>query len=179
MKKNVGIGAKKIAIIAVMAAILEAGKLALSFLPNIEVVTLFTAVFGYVFGALAVPATCIFVVLEIELYGFGSWSIAYLIHWNVVCFVFWMAARKKIENRIVLTLFALVLTFLFGVLTSLLEIGLFSGIYNDFGYRFLIYYSRGAVFYVIQIVCNAVLFPCAFKPLVKMLFRFKEKYFTT
>lgn len=178
MKKSVGIGAKKIAVIAVMAATLEVGKLALSFLPNVEVVTLFTAVFGYAFGALAIPATCVFVVLEIELYGFGSWSIAYLIHWNVVCFVFWIASKKNIENRFVLTSFALVLTFLFGVLTSLLEIGLFGGTYDNFWYRFSIYYSRGIVFYAIQIVCNAVLFLCAFKPIVKTLIKFKEKFFT-
>ena len=83
---------------------------------------------------------------------------------------------KRIENKVLLTTVALVMTTLFGVLTSLIEIGLFSGTFSDFGYRFAIYYSRGASFYITQIVCNAILFPLAFMPIKRVLIKAKNKY---
>ena len=176
-QNRIGMSAKKIALIGAMAAAIEVGKLALMALPNVEVVTLLVGVFGYVFGFPAVLATSLFVVLETLLWGFGSWAIGYIIYWNILCILYCILGLKKIENKIVITLCALIMTTLFGVLTSLIEIGLFSGTFNDFGYRFAIYYSRGASFYITQIVCNAVLFPFAFAPLKKILFKMNRKYF--
>ena len=53
--------ALKIALIAVMAATLEGGKLALAAIPNVEIVTLLCAVYGYVFGGAGIIATYVFV----------------------------------------------------------------------------------------------------------------------
>ena len=44
--------AHAVALVGIMAATMECGKLALSFLPNIEIVTLLHALYGYVFGYL-------------------------------------------------------------------------------------------------------------------------------
>ena len=41
---------RTVATVGVMAATLECAKLVLSFLPNIEILSLLTAIFGYVFG---------------------------------------------------------------------------------------------------------------------------------
>ena len=53
--------AKIVAFIGVMAATLECAKLALSFLPNIEIVTLLTALYSYVFGIYGLIASVVFV----------------------------------------------------------------------------------------------------------------------
>ena len=46
--------ARQVALVGIMAATMECGKLALSFLPNIEIVTLLHALYGYAFGALGI-----------------------------------------------------------------------------------------------------------------------------
>ena len=79
------------------------------------------------------------------------------------------------KNRIVLTSVAVLFTVLFGVLTSLVEIGLFSGFFENFFYRFGIYYMRGIPFYAAQTVTNAVLFPTLFPLLSAKLGRVKRK----
>ena len=70
--------AKGIALVGIMAATLECAKLVLSFLPNIEVVTLLCALYGYVFGIYGVIAVAVFVCIEPLIWGVGSWIISYV-----------------------------------------------------------------------------------------------------
>ena len=64
-----------------MAASMEVATLALSFLPNIELVSLFIIVFSLYFGNKVFYGIFIFVLLEGLLYGFGLWWIMYLYCW--------------------------------------------------------------------------------------------------
>ena len=165
----------KLALIAVMAATLEGGKLALASIPNVEIVTLLCAVYGYVFGLSGVVATYIFVALETLIWGANTWVVTYLIHWSAVAFTFVILSKIRFKNTIILTvcatLCAAVLTTAFGVLSSLIDTGLLTGFFKDFWKRFAIIYTRGAVFYITQIVCNLILFTVAFAPLIKLLDR--------
>ncbi|MDE5756185.1 MAG: hypothetical protein K2I23_03765 [Clostridia bacterium] len=161
--------ALKLALIAIMAATLEGGKLALSFLPNVEIVTLLCAVYGYVFGICGIIATYVFVGIETLIWGANTWVITYLIHWGCVAFVFMLFGKFKIQNRLIATATAVLLTVAFGVLSSLVDTGLLTGFFNDFWKRFAIIYARGFVFYITQIICNLLLFLIVFKPLVKRI----------
>lgn len=167
--------ARAVALVGIMAATIECGKLALSFLPNVEVVTLLIALFSYVFGWLGVFSAVVFVTIEPLIYGFGSWVITYLIHWPLVAFIFLLLGRARVKNRVLLTSAALILTLFFGVLSSLVDIGLFSGFFDNFFYRFGVYYARGIAFYAVQLACNAVLFPLLFRFLAEKLSRIKRK----
>ena len=168
----------KLALIAIMAATLEGGKLALSFIPNVEIVTLLCAVYGYVFGVLGILSTYIFVGLETLIWGVNTWVISYLIHWGCVAFVFALFGKFKVNNRLIFTATAVIMTTAFGVLTSLVDTGLLTGFFNDFWRRFAIIYTRGAVFYIVQIVCNLLLFIIVFKPLVRMIEKILPDRFT-
>lgn len=152
-----------------MAATLEVGKLALSFIPNVEVVTLLCGVYGYVFGFYGMIATYIFVGLETLIWGVNTWVITYLIHWGFVTFVFALLGKSKIKNTLIITSVAVVLTTAFGVLSSLVDTGLLTGFWKNFWKRFAIIYTRGFVFYIVEIVCNLILFLLLFKPLVKII----------
>lgn len=176
MKEKARLSAKKIALVAVMTATVEGAKLALAAIPNVEAVTLLCAAYGYVFGGLGMLATSLFVVIEALVWGVNTWVLSYVIHWNGVCLIFWILAKRGVKNRIVTTAAAVLLTIWFGVLTSLVDIGLFGGTYTDFPYRFAVYYMRGIVFYIVQTVCNLLLFPVAFQPLVKVLEKAKNKF---
>lgn len=168
--------ARMIALVGIMAATVECGKLALSFLPNIEVVTLLLALYGYVFGFLGVVAALVFVSIEPIIYGFNTWVVSYYLYWPLVSLVFMLLAKIKVKNRFLLTGAAVLLTAWFGVLTTLVDLGLLSGFFDNFWYRFTVYYARGAVFYIVQIACNAVLFPFLFKFLAGKLERIKHQF---
>ena len=163
--------ARAVVLVGVMAAIVECGKLALSAIPNVEVVTLLLALFGYTFGWYGVAAAYVFVCIEPLIYGFNLWVITYFIYWPLVAFVFMLFGRAGVSRRLPLTATAVLMTVFFGVLSSLVEVGLFTGSYENFFYRFGIYYARGIAFYVTQIICNAVLFPLVFLPFAKRLGR--------
>lgn len=165
----------RIVLVGLMAATLEVGKFTLSFLPNIEVVTLLCALFGYVFGGMGILATFVFVSIEPLIYGFGAWIISYYLYWPFVAFIFMLLGRAQVRNRVILTGIAVLLTVWFGVLTSLVDVGLFSGYFDNFLYRFGIYYLRGITFYVTQIICNAVLFPLLFRTLSELLIKIKKR----
>ena len=173
--KNKMSPAVRIAFVGIAAATVECGKLALSALPNIEVVTLLLALYGYVFGGIGIWTALVFVCIEPLIYGFGSWTLAYILYWPFVALIFALLGKIKIKNRLVLTATAVLLTVWFGVLTALIEVGLFSGSFDNFLYRFGIYYARGIVFYLLQIVTNAVLFPLLFRFLSEKLSKIKGK----
>lgn len=170
-------GAKAIALVGITAATLECAKLALSALPNIEVVTLLVALYGYVFGWYGLLSALVFVSIEPLIYGFGTWVVSYYIYWPLVAIVFMLLGKIRLKNRWLLTAAALLLTLFFGVLTSLVDVGLLSGNFDNFFYRFGVYYARGVVFYAIQLACNAVLFPLAFNFLAERLLRLRGQFF--
>ncbi len=160
-----------------MAAAIECAKLVLMALPNIEAVTLLVAVFSFVFGWQGLLATVVFVAIEPLIWGFGTWVISYFIYWPLVSVVFLLLGRRGPKTPIVkvalATLAAVLLTVFFGVLTSLVDVGLFSGSYDRLFERFAVYYARGAVFYLLQIATNAVAFPILFHPMTTKLYKMK------
>lgn len=167
--------AKSVALVGIMAATVECGKLALMALPNVEVVTLLLGLFGYVFGWMGVLAAIIFVCIEPLLWGFNTWVISYFIYWPLVAFCFLLLGRLRVKNRFVFTGAAVLLTLFFGVLTSFVDVGLFTGYLDNLLYRFGIYYMRGIGFYAVQIACNTVLFLFAFPYLMPKLQGIKNK----
>jgi hypothetical protein len=162
MRSFSGGAAKKIALVGIAAATIECAKLALAFLPNVEVVTLLCALYGYVFGWLGVLAALVFVCIEPLIWGVNTWVVLYFIYWPLVAFAFMLLGKAKVKNRWIITLTAVVLTVLFGLLSSFIDVGLFSGYFDNFFYRFSVYYLRGLPFYLAQIATNAVVFPLLF-----------------
>ena len=51
--------AQKVALVGIMAATVECGKLVLAAVPNVEVVTLLLAIYGYAFGWLGILAAAV------------------------------------------------------------------------------------------------------------------------
>ena len=162
-----------------MTAAIECVKLALASIPNVEAVTLLIALFSYTFGSLGLIATVLFVMIEPLIWGFGLWVISYFIYWPALALLFFFIGKIKIKNVYILTTvaaaLALISTLWFGVLTSLVDVGLFTGYYEDFFTRFSIYYLRGISFYLSQLITNAVLFPLLFVLLAKTLTKIKKR----
>ena len=163
-----------IALVAIMAASIECAKLALAAIPNVEAVTLLIALYSYTFGAPAAIATLVFVIIEPLIWGVGPWIISYFIYWPTLAVVFTFLGKIGIKRRPILTLTACILTVLFGFISSAVDVGLFSGYFDNFLYRFFVYYARGIGFYITQIVTNLFLFTFLFLPLHSVLLKIKK-----
>ena len=86
---------KRVALVGMMVAVLEAVKFSLSFLANVELVTLFLILFALCFGKETYFAVGIFVVMEGFIYGFGIWWIMYLYIWPSLVTVARIFRRKE------------------------------------------------------------------------------------
>ena len=161
--------------IAVASATISAAKFALMAIPNVEAVTLLIAVYGFVLGWKGIAAAIIFCASETLVWGAGTWVVTYFMHWPFLAGVFALLGKTMKPSAIVPTVVAFILTVWFCVLSSLVDVGLTSGNFENFGERFALYFLRGTWFYVTQIVCNLVLFPLLFKPLTTSLNRLINK----
>ena len=81
------IGVRDIALCAVMAALLEVSKLALSWIANVELVSFLILLFACYFGWRVLPAAVAFVGLEVLVWGVNLWTISYLYLWPLLALI--------------------------------------------------------------------------------------------
>lgn len=86
---------KDIVIIGMMVAMLEAAKLALAAIPNVELVSLLIILFTLFFEKKIIYVLQAFVLIEGIVYGFGVWWIMYLYAWPLLAFVTWLFRKQK------------------------------------------------------------------------------------
>ena len=153
--------------VAVMAAMLTALKFALSFVPNVEVVTLLVMVYAAVFGAAyALPAVLVFCAAEVALYGVGGWVILYFVYWPMLAAVSCLLFAKR-RNIFLAVAVAALMSALFGVLSACCDtlyvaVGLYEG---DLAHYWLAYYVRGLYFDIVHVVSNFIVVAVLFRPL--------------
>ena len=178
-KKGAQKSALLIAVSAMYAALLVGGKEALAALPNVEVVTILTAVCAFSWGvAVVLPAVNVFIAVDMAIWGVNTWIISYFIHWNVLALCFWALSKARFKQKwvtvVCATALATVLTTLFGVLTTAVDtlVGFTGrGFFFDFENvtkRFAALYASGVPFFVTHVACNFALFATAFLPLVRL-----------
>lgn len=105
-----------IAVIGIMTAILLAGKLALDFLPNIEIVSFLVIMYALVFGWRVLWVIPVFILVQFALYPFGDWLIMYLYIWWIPA----LAALifRRVDNVWIWSIFSGIYGLLFGALCS-------------------------------------------------------------
>ena len=89
------LGARDVAVLGLLAAVLYVGKLALAGIPNIEPVSLLVMVYVVVLGWRALLPIYAYVLLEIFTWGFGYWSACYLYVWLVLAVAAWLLRRME------------------------------------------------------------------------------------
>lgn len=93
MKKQ--LKASDIALMGMMIATLEVAKYALSFLPNVELVTLLIILYTLYFGNKMPYVLAAFVFLEGCWYGFGLWWVMYLYVWPLLAGITYLLRRQR------------------------------------------------------------------------------------
>lgn len=116
LKFTKSLSLREIALLSVLAAILIVSQVAMSVLPNIELVSLLIIVYTRVYGVRVFYPIAVFVVLQGFIYGFHLWFINYLYVWAILAVVTLLLRRKASHGCFVLlsTAFGL----LFGALCS-------------------------------------------------------------
>ena len=163
-----------VAAAGIMTATLTLGKLALSWLPNIETVTLFICLYAVVFDSRTsfISAIC-FVAIEAALYGGNvSWVICYLIYFPSLAFLVKIPMRLSAKfpklKPLIYAISAFVFTMAFDILTVAVDTIMF-------GATFYVRFLSGLVFFIVHEAGNFAIFLVAFVPLEKVLLKIKKR----
>ena len=90
---------RDIVLAGILSAATTAGKLALSFVPNVEIVTLFFIVFTTTLGIKrSLMVAMVFVTTEILIYGFSTWVIGYYLIWPMLVLIV-SALSKRVSSE--------------------------------------------------------------------------------
>ena len=108
------------ALFSVLGALTFGAKYVMSFLPNIEPVSLMVMLFAVVFGKKCLYPVYVYVAMEILFYGLGLWNINYLYIWAVlaVAAYFLRDMRPSLGWALVSGVFGL----LFGALCGIVDV---------------------------------------------------------
>ncbi len=93
MPKKLPIG--EIALFGVLGALTFGLKVAMAWMPNIEPVSLLVMIFAVVFGRKCFYPIYIYVIMEILIYGIGTWNLNYLYVWAVLALAAYLLREMK------------------------------------------------------------------------------------
>ena len=146
---------------AILGAMTFAAKYVMSFLPNIEPVSLMVMLFAVVFGWKWVYPVYLYVVMEILFYGISLWNINYLYIWAVlaVAAMFLRHMRSPLGWAMLSGAFGL----LFGALCGIVDIFI-----GGFSYAVTKWVS-GIPFDIAHCIGNFVIALLLFKPMRNLL----------
>lgn len=150
---------KDIVIVGLLGALLKASQTILSFLPNIEIVSILILIFAIRLGTKrTIYITLLFSTLNIMMWGLSPATIGYFFVWSgyaVVCNML----RNLLNSEIKVAIFLGIFGALFG--------GLFALIYLPAGYAYaLSYWINGLAFDLVHAISNFTVGLWAFKPLL-------------
>ncbi len=86
---------RQIALFGILGALTLGAKFAMSWLPNIEPVSLLVMLYAVVFGRKALYPIYVYVVLEILFYGIQLWNINYLYIWAILALCAYVLRRME------------------------------------------------------------------------------------
>ncbi len=153
------INVREMMIFAMLGALLSASKWVMSFLPNIEPVTLLLLVYAYKFKWKALIPAYIFIALEMLLYGFNVYMLCYLYIWilPVIFGVLWCKGRWT--SAVIAGVFGLSFGTLSGIPFGLMH-----------GWEYLLSWIAGGLSYdALHGAANFILALLLYVPLTKLM----------
>ena len=146
---------------AVLGSMTFAAKYVMSFLPNIEPVSLMVMLFAVVFGWKWVYPVYLYVMLEILLYGISLWNINYLYIWAVLAIAAYFL--RNMRHPLAWALLSGTFGLLFGALCGIVDVFI-----GGFGYAAAKWVS-GIPFDLLHCGGNFVIALLLFVPLRKLM----------
>ena len=146
---------------AILGALTFAAKYVMSFLPNIEPVSLMVMLFAVVFGWKWVYPVYLYVVMEILFYGISLWNINYLYIWAVLAVA--AICLRKMQSPLAWAMLSGVFGLMFGALCGIVDIFI-----GGFPYAVTKWIS-GIPFDIMHCAGNFVIALLLFKPMRQLM----------
>lgn len=153
-----------------MSAILYVSKVALEFLPNIELVSLLVVIYSLVFGWETILIVTVFNMFELIQWGFGTWWFSYLYVWPLLCAITMLLKKLIKEEFVIWAIVSGVFGLIFGSLFALFYL------FVDTKYAFA-YWISGLPWDVVHCIGNFVLMLVLGKPVYKLLKMLNQKVY--
>lgn len=158
---------REIALFGILGALTFGAKIAMSFLPNIEPVSLLVMLYAVGFGKKAVYPIYLYVLLEILVYGLGTWNIMYLYIWLILAIAAWLL--RNVHSRLSWAILSGSYGLLFGALCAPVDVAI-----GGFGYAVTKWIS-GIPFDIAHCVGNFAIALALFLPLRQLLEKLYQK----
>ena len=110
------ISIREIALFGILGALTFGLKFAMSWLPNIEPVSLLVMLFAVTFGIKCLFPIYVYVAMELLLFGIGDWSLMYLYLWALLALLAW--CMRNVKDPLAWALLSAVFGLFFEVLGS-------------------------------------------------------------
>jgi energy-coupling factor transport system substrate-specific component len=160
-RSELSLNVREMVLFAILGAMTFSAKYVMSFLPNIEPVSLMVMLFAVVFGWKWVYPVYLYVVMEILFYGISLWNINYLYIWAVLAVV--SMFLKDMKSPLAWALLSGVFGLLFGALCGIVDVFI-----GGFSYAVTKWVS-GIPFDIAHCAGNFVIALLLFKPLRELL----------
>lgn len=155
------ISVREMVLFGVLGALTFAAKYVMSFLPNIEPVSLCVMLFAVVFGKKWVYPVYLYVAMEILFYGISLWNINYLYIWTVLAVAAYLL--RQMRHPLGWALVSGTFGLLFGALCGIVDVFI-----GGFGYAVTKWVS-GIPFDILHCAGNFVIALMLFVPLRNLL----------
>lgn len=160
MKAN-SLTVREICLFGILGSLTFAAKYVMSWMPNIEPVSLMVMLFAVTFGIKALFPVYLYVLLEILFYGLGTWNICYLYVWAVLTVL--ALVMKKMEHPLGWAMISGIFGLFFGALCGIVDIFI-----GGFGYA-LSKWVSGIPFDLAHCAGNFVIALLLFAPMRTLL----------
>lgn len=155
--------AKDIAIIGLLSATITVGKLVLSFIPNVEIVSLLFIVYTIIFGTKhSIIISIVFSTTEIFIYGLSTWLFVYYLIWPILIIITHLV-KRTIKSEYGYAIIAGLFGLSFGTFFAIAE-----SIFYGYAYG-LAYWIRGIPFDILHGVSNFIIVLILFNPVTRIM----------
>ena len=158
---------REVVLFGILGAVTFAAKYVMSFLPNIEPVSLMVMLFAVVFGKKWVYPVYLYVMMEILFYGISLWNINYLYIWAILLLL--AIALRDMRGSLGWAVLSGAFGLMFGVLCMPVDI-----LIGGFGYAASKWVS-GIPFDLAHCAGNFVIAALLFKPMRALLEKLYSK----
>lgn len=162
---------RKIVLMAMLTTILVVSQVSMSFIPNVEIVTLLLFVYVRQFGlSFTITTSLVFSTILGIIWGFGTWVMMYYLIWPLYILLMHLMSPLLL-NKDRCAYFLGFLGLLFGLLFSLEAM-----FYSSFQLA-IVYYIKGLPFDIIHMISNYILCILLLEPINRIFTLQKDKYF--
>jgi len=163
--------ARDVALAAIMVAMIEACKLGMQALPNIELTSFLLILFSLRFRRLTLYVVPVFTLIEGMVYGFGLWWVMYLYAWPLLV----LAVRpfERVDSAFFWAVFSGAFGLLFGLLCAVpyFFIGLAGGSLRQGLTQMFAWWVAGIPFDLLHGASNFAIMLVLYRPMTRLLHR--------